>query len=235
MLDQLLDRVAWVGARHVVGPVRGLVLRFHGLGAQGMKTSGDPLDLEWASRGALVIEPFHGPWAWMNDGTRDLYDAVVDAVRARLALSAELPLIVTGGSMGGHGALTYAFRSRHRVTACQANCPVCDLPFHYTERPDLPRTMHHAFGSYGDIAAELVARSPLHQAARLPDIPYQIVHGVRDQAVGKARHSDPLVAAMRARGLRIEYIEADEMAHCGPLTWPIHRRMTDFTLEQLAR
>jgi alpha-beta hydrolase superfamily lysophospholipase len=233
MQDQLLDRLAWVGHRHVNGPVRGIVLRFHGLGAMGMKGSADPLDLEWAHHGALVIEPFHLPWAWMNDQTRDLYDEVVDAVRVRYGLSADLPLITTGGSMGGHGSLTYAFRSRHRVTATQANCPVCDLPFHYTERPDLPRTMHQAFGSLGDITAAMEERSPLHQAARMPDIAYQIIHGARDKAVNKERHSDRLVAALRQHGRRVDYLELPDMEHCQPFTWPAYRQMVDFVIGQL--
>lgn len=233
MRDDLLDRLAWIGHREVQGPVRGIILRFQGLGAQGMKAAAEPLDLELASRGALVVEPWHGPWAWMNDATRDLYDEVVDAVRARFRLAADLPLIAVGGSMGGHGALAYTFRSRHRVTACFANCPVCDLPFHYGERPDLPRTMHHAIGRYDDITAALEERSPVHQAQRMPAIPYLIVHGVRDQAVNKARHSDRLVALLRQRGLPVEYLEEPEMAHCGPFTWPTWRRVVEFQLGQL--
>lgn len=235
MHNDLLDRVAWIGQRSVSSPITGIILRFQGLGAQGMKSGADALDLELGAHGALVVEPWHGPWAWMNDSTRDLYDEVVDALRVRLHLPADLPLITSGGSMGGHGALTYAFRSRHRVTACQVNCPVCDLPLHYGERPDLPRTMHHAFASYGDITAVLEQHSPMHQAARMPDIPYHIVHGCRDQAVSKSLHSDRLVAALRARNLRVDYLEEPEMAHCSPFTWTTYRATVDFLLGQLRR
>lgn len=235
MRDDLLDKLSWNGFKHVQGPVRGIVLRFHGLGNTAMKQGLDPNELEWASHGALLVEAYQDPWGWMNDATRDLFDEVVDGVRARHRLPASLPLILTGGSMGGHGALTYAFTTRQRVTAVQANCPVCDLPFHYTERVDLPRTMHHAFGSTGDISATLNAKSPLHQVAKMPDVPYQILHGGKDQAVGKAQHSDPLVAAMRKRGLKVEYIEEPDMGHCWPLTsYSALRRLTDFVIERLA-
>lgn len=234
MHNDLLDKLSWNGFAHLRGPIRGLVVRFHGLNHTAMKDGLDAAELEWAANGVLLVQAYQDPWGWMNDATRDLFDEVVDGLRARHHLRADLPLIAVGGSMGGHAALTYAFTTRQRVTAVQANCPVCDLPFHYTERVDLPRTMHHAFGSTGDISVTLVAKSPLHQVAMLPDISYQIIHGGKDTAVGKTTHSDPLVKAMRLRGLRVEYLEEPEMRHCGPLTsHALNRRMIDFVGEQL--
>ena len=235
MRDELLDQLSWNGHRYVIGPVRGIVVRFHGLGTMNMKTAADWTDLELASQGAVVVEVFQDPWGWMNEVTRDLFDEVILALRARYSLDPSLPLIATGGSMGGHAALAYSLGSRHGVTACQANCPVCDLPFHFGERPDLPRTFYHAYGRDGDILKRLTENSPLHQAARMPDIPYQILHGGEDTAVSKERHSDRLVAALRERGLRVESIEAPEMEHCGPFpTFGIYRRFIDFIAENLA-
>lgn len=234
MNDALLNQVAWIGDRYLHGPVRGIVLRFSGLGATGLKDGADPMEMEWGQAGGLVVQPYHDPWAWMNPATRAFVDELVAGLFARYALAPNTPVIATGGSMGGHGALLYTLLSSRPVAACAANCPVCDLPFHYTERPDLPRTMHHAFGSYGDISDALVAHSPLHQAARMPDVPYLIIHGEDDRAVGKAQHSDKLVAALRARGLTVDYREQPGMGHCGPFDWTLHRRMTEFVLEQLA-
>ena len=37
-----------------------------------------------------------------------------------------------------------------------------------------------------------------------------------DERVHKHLHTDPMVAAMRARGLRVEYIEAPGVAHEEP-------------------
>jgi dipeptidyl aminopeptidase/acylaminoacyl peptidase len=153
--------------------------------------------------------------------------------RTRFGLAADSPLIATGGSMGGYAALRYTAASSLAVTACLANCPVCDLPYHYTERPDLPRTFHHAFGSYGDIQRPLIACSPLHQAAGLPDVPYLIIHGEEDQAVGKAAHSDKLTARMRERNLRLEYVEVPGMGHCGPLSDELIARIDRFVISQL--
>ena len=143
-------------------------------------------------------------------------------------------MIATGCSMGGFSALLYAIVGQHKVAAVAANCPATDLPFHYTERPDLPRTLHHAFGSYGDISGALLAHSPLHQVHRLPDVPYLIIQGDQDALVDKARHSDTLVPLMRERGLSVEYREQAIMGHCGPLDWTLHRLWADFALGHLA-
>jgi hypothetical protein len=232
MRNDLLDLVSWNGFKSVQGPIRGIVIRFHGLGSMNMKSAADGGDLDMGAKGALMIEVFQDPWGWMNDATRDLFDEVVDGLRKRHGLSDALPLILTGGSMGGHAALAYTFRSRHRVTACQVCCPVCDLPFHYTERPDLPRTFHHAYG-YSDISERLAHCSPLHQVGKLPDIPYQIIHGVLDKAVSKAKHSDPLVKTMLERGLQVEYLEDAEMRHCAPMSYMSHVRWGGFLLEHL--
>lgn len=233
MRRELLDQLSWNSIRHLNSPVRALVVRFPGLGSMAMRNAPEITDLEWAGHGIAVIEAFQDPWGWMNVATRALYDDVVEGVRAAHGLDPALPLIAVGGSMGGHAALAWTMGSRHRVTACQANCPVCDLPFHASERPDLPRTMMHAYGREDGLAQRLEANSPLHQVARLPDVPYQILHGGQDKAVRKDLHSDKLVAAMRARGLRVEYIEEPEMGHCWPLpSFALHRRLVDFVIGQ---
>ncbi len=213
----MIEKVAWIGAPSDDRPAKGIVLQFSGLGASGLKAEASDNDKRLMDAGAVVALPYHNPWAWMNDATVAFVDELVDALRARYSLSETSPLIATGGSMGGHGALAYALLSQRRVTACYANCPVCDLPFHYSERPDLPRTMHSAYGSYGDILALLESHSPFDQAAGMPDIPYLILHGEQDKSVNKAAHSDKLVAKLRARGLNVDYREVVEMAHCGPI------------------
>lgn len=169
----------------------------------------------------------------MNDETVEFVDELVEALREKYDLAATTPLIATGGSMGGYAVLAYAIAARHKLAACFANCPVCDLMFHYTERPDLPRTFHHAFHSYGDITAQLEAHSPLHQAARLPDTHYLIVHGEEDKSVGKAAHSDRLAAEMRKRDLDLEYATVPGMGHCGPLPDELVVRIDRFVIEHL--
>ena len=234
MNEAQLGRFAWTNEDFLGGAIRGVILEFPGLGSMGMKGEGpDAQELEWGQAGGLTVAAFQDPWGWMNPQTVAFTDEVVDAVFARHALAPETPVIAIGGSMGGYEALVYSLKGRHPVAAVAANCPVCDLPFHYTERPDLPRTLHHAFGSYGDISEALAAHSPLHQADRLLDVPYLIVHGDEDTAVGKAAHSDKLVEKMRGRGLNVDYREQPGMGHCGPFDWPLSRRWIDFVQEHL--
>ena len=233
MEDKLLGQVAWIGDQYLNGPVRGIVLEFSGLGTTGMKSSAEPMEMEWGQAGALCVLPYHDPWGWTNAPTRAFVDELLDGLFARYRLAPETPVIAVGPSMGGHGALLYTALGGHAIAACAANCPATDLTYHYTERPDLPRTLHHAFDSYGDISEALTAHSPLFQVDKLPDIPYLLIHGGQDTLANKAAHGDTLAAAMRARGLNLDYVERPEMGHCGPFDWALQRRMTDFVLEQL--
>ncbi len=128
------------------------------------------------------------------------------------------------GQAGGSAALLYPIVSRHNVVAVAANYPATDLP----------RTLHHTFGSYGDISEALIAHSPQHQAHRLPDVPYLVIQGDQDTLVDKVRHSDRLVPKMRELGLTVDYREQAGMGHCGPLDWTLHRLWADFVLGHLA-
>jgi len=229
----LLDKVAWLGLDFLKPPITAIMLRFAGLGYTGMKSELDGFEIELSHAGVLTVVVYHDPWGWMNPRTQNLVNDVVEAIRLQHHLGPEIPLFSTGGSMGGHAALLYSLKSRHKVAACMAVCPVCDLPYHYTERPDLPRTMHHAFDNYENIDAALREHSPLHQVHALPDIPYLILHSPKDPAVKKEAHSDPMVAAMRQRNLNVDYLICPLMVHCGPVTYESHRRTVDFILAQL--
>ena len=233
LTPSLLEKVAWFGFAFVKQPVTAIMLRFAGLGYTGQKTELDGFELELSHAGVLTVVVYHDPWGWMNQRTQNLVDDVIEALRHKYHFGPDIPLFATGGSMGGHAALLYSMKSRHRVAACMAVCPVCDLPFHYTERPDLPRTMHHAFDHYENIDTALCEHSPLHQVAAMPDIPYLILHSTKDPMVKKEAHSEPMVAAMRKRNLNVEYMECPLMVHCGPATYETHRRTVDFILAQL--
>ena len=228
MQSSLIDKVAWTSFEYTHQPIRALILRFSGLGATGMKDSPDPSELEWSDAGGLVVHPYHEPWAWMNPATRAFIDQLITALLQRHHLPAHTPIIATGGSMGAQGALVFSHYTKHHVVGCLANCPPCDVTFHYSERPDLPRTFHHAYGSYDNIDQALREHSPLHLVATMPKIPYLLLHGGRDQAVAKSKHSDPFAAAMRKLGHQLEYLELPQMAHCNPMDWQTFRRTVDF-------
>ena len=165
-----------------------------------------------------------------------LVDELVDSVYATWGLNRSTPLIATGGSMGGCSSLLYTRYAKRPVAACMAMCPVCDVKFHFSERPDLPMSMRQAFRSYGeDLHAAFEEQSPLSQVAKMPDIPYLIIHGAKDKAVSKVHHSDPMVARMRQRHMNVEYIEVPVMQHCSPVPLPVLHRQIEFVASHLRR
>ncbi len=127
-------------------------------------------ELGWARAGGLVVFPYYGPWSWMNRNARAFVDDMVDSVYSEYGLSDDVPLIATGGSMGGCSSLLYTRYARRPVRACLAVCPVCDLKRSFTERPDVPRTILYAFRGYGeDMDSIFTEHSPLEQVDNMPD------------------------------------------------------------------
>lgn len=234
MNRKTIKQVAWVGDEYVKGKIRGCVLFFHGLAQVAMKAEPTMQELAWAEAGGLVVHPYYGAWHWMNRQTRAFIDELVDSVYAEYRLPDSAPLILTGESMGGQCALLYARYSKRRAAGCTVNCPVCDLKYSFSERPDVPRTIHFAFRGYKEDWKSLYREhSPLEQAEKMPDIPYQIIHGVKDHGVAKAKHSDKLVPKMRRHGLTVEYLEVPEMVHCSPMPPAVWRRQTEFVSDLL--
>ena len=230
MFENLTD-VAYIGEEFVKTPVRAVILTFHGLGYGGMKSGPDTDELELNANGALCVFPYYGPWSWMNRNSRALVDEIVERVYIEFGLGEDVPLIIRGGSMGGHAALNYARYSKRRPVAVACNCPVTDPVFHSTERTDLPRTFLLAYGM-GEEPIEEVFRenSPVEQVENMPRVPYFIVHGTDDKAVSKQAHSDVFVRNMRGAGHNVEYIEAQNMGHCGFIDFDIYRRWQDFVI-----
>jgi dipeptidyl aminopeptidase/acylaminoacyl peptidase len=229
MNETELRQVAWIGDRFIPDEIRGVILVLHGLGSTGLKGGPGYEEQEWAASGGLVVFPYYGPWSWMNRSSRASIDDLISSVYKHFKLATDIPLIVTGGSMGGQGALIYTRYSPHRIAACFANYPVCDLEYHFTERPDLPPTMRYAFRDQpADFQSALIEHSPLKQAGSMPDIPYLIIHGDKDLAVNKEKHSDRFIAEMRRLGRRIEYLEVPGMGHATNVPLEASRKQIDF-------
>ena len=105
----------------------------------------------------------------MNRHTVDYTDELIDVLFREYDLPENLPIVSTGLSRGGLSALVYTAYAKRTPVACVANCPVCDLPYHYTERPDLPRTLYSAFGTYtGTLDEAMRSASPMHIVDKLP-------------------------------------------------------------------
>ena len=226
-----LKSFAYVSEDYLNGPVKSVFINFPGLGGMEMKSSLDYSDIKMAHDGALFVYPFVNPWNWMNDKTVKFADEVMDIVLEKYKVGGNCPIIARGGSMGGYSVLAYAMFTKHKLTAVIANCPVTDIYFHKTERPDLPRTFHDAMGSYDDISEVLKDRSPSYHPEKLPACKYLIIHGANDKSVNKAAHSDKLVKLMKERKLDVTYVEDDKMAHCWPMKYETVVAMKKFTAE----
>lgn len=210
-----LHNFAYCNHKACKKPIKGIVLSFFGLGGCTMFNEETEDGLKYAEKGIVLLVPYQNPWAWMNKQTVDYTDELVDVLFSTYNLSAETPIVSTGGSMGGLSALVYTVYAKRTPTACVANCPVCDLPYHYTERPDLPRTLYSAFGTYpGTMEGALRSASPLHLTDKMPlSTSYFVFHCEEDKAVNKQKHSDRFVKLMEANH-SIKYYAVPERGHC---------------------
>ena len=196
-------------------PIRGIVLSFFGLNSSTMYEEDTPEGIFYAERGILFVVPYNNPWAWMNRQAVAYTDSVIDILLAQYRLPDFLPIVSTGGSMGGLSALVYTRYAKRTPIACVANCPVCDLVFHYGERPDLPRTLYSAFYQYdGDMEQALKTASPLHLVPKMPKVSYHIFHCDQDKAVNIKEHSEKFVAAMKDLGHTITFDIVKDRGHC---------------------
>ncbi len=235
MKNKIIKETAWIGDKYVKGKIKAIVLNFHGLGG-GLKQNPSQEELAWAEKGGLVVFPYYGPWSWMNREARAFVDELIESIIVEYKLKKDIPIISTGGSMGGYSSLLFTRYSKHKIKACYANCPVCDLKYHFSERPDLPATIHAAFRGYREGMEELfVEHSPVKQIENMPDIPYMIIHGGKDPAVNQKAHSDKMVKLMKKRRMRIEYIQIPEMGHCAPIPQKEWERAVSFVIKHFGK
>jgi len=227
-----LRNFAYSNDRLCAAPIKGIVLSFFGLGGQDMFGGDTEQGEELARRGIALLIPYTNPWCWMNRQAVQFTDKLVTVLTEKYTLPDTLPIVSSGGSMGGLSALVYARYAARTPAACVVNCPVCDLAFHYTERPDLPRTIHSAFSAYPESLEDAIrTASPLHLADEMPDIPYYLFHCDEDTAVGRADHSDRFADAMR-RHRRVTYHTVPGRGHCD-LTEDMRRLYNDYIINSI--
>ncbi len=207
---------AYLNDKTITGTPKGLVLDFMGLGGMSMFSDDTPRGIFFAKRDVLYCVPYLDPWNWMNPFAVRETDAILEAIEEKYGI-ADLPFVSSGGSMGGLCCLVYACRAKRKPAAVAANCPVCDLPYHYTERPDLPRTLCASSGTADEdeLNRAMEKCSPLHlaSAGEMPAVPYSIFHCTADTAVNKEKHSDRFVDALR-RFTPVDYYAVPERGHC---------------------
>lgn len=220
---ETLDTFCYSNIPHINGEVGGICVSFRGLGATAMISDDTEIAQlrptverakKLADAGVVFFVPYLDPWNWLNDEAVATTDAIIDAIIRALSLPNDIPIVSSGGSMGGMCALTYMVYAKRTPIACVANCPVCDVPFHYTERNDLPRTFYHAYyNSNMPIEAALKAHSPLHLTDKMPDAHYYIFHCEQDRAVNIDAHSKKLVQALK-KSRRVTFHTVENRGHC---------------------
>lgn len=210
-----LRSFAYCNDRICQTPIRGIVICFFGLTVDAMYPTETDEGRKYAEQGILYMIPYANPWAWMNKQTVDYTDEILDVLFQEYHLPADIPIVSTGCSMGGLSALVYTTYAKRTPVASVTNCPVCDLPYHYTERPDLPRTLYSAFGTYsGTMEEALRSASPIHLVDKLPtSVRYTVFHTIGDPAVSKQKHSDPFVQKMQDTH-DIRYYAVPGTSHC---------------------
>lgn len=209
-----LRRFAYSNDQICVKPIRGIVLNFFGLNSTNMFDEDTKEGKRYAEKGIVYLVPYNNPWSWMNRQAVAYTDELIDVLISKYNLSEEIPIVSTGGSMGGLAALVYMAYAKRTPTACVANCPVCDLPYHFTERPDLPRTLYSAFWNYqGSLQDALESASPVHLAEQMPDADYYVFHCEADMAVNKQKHSDVFVEKLE-KSHRVVYHAVPDRGHC---------------------
>lgn len=217
-----LHYFAATNAHLIKEDIRALVMEFPGLdggSCLGGQTHVGDLNsgyaIRCAQRGILLVYPFVGPWSWMNDVAVNTTDMIIDAVKEKYSLPDDIPMVNSGGSMGGAGALMYTVNGKHRAVACAASGPVCDITRIHDDFPDGVCTVYRAVAHYDmPLCEALMSISPMYQLDRMPRIPYFIAHTTGDTIVPIAKNSDPFVSAMREIGHAIEYVVVPDQAHC---------------------
>ena len=198
------------------GEIKAIALDFYGLGGQSMYGTDTHLGEKYAREGIVLIHPYANPWGWMNSEEVALTDEIIDVLFEKYNLSKDTKIISTGGSMGGQCALVYCAYAKRTPVACVTNCPVCDMPFHFTEREDLPRTIYSAMRNEKmPLDKAIESRSPLHLVGNgLPKIPYYIFHCDKDYAVNIDAHSKKLVDKMKENGYDVTFEIVKDRGHC---------------------
>ena len=182
----------------IKGTVKGIVLHFFGLGNMTIHNTDPDEAFEYAKRGIIYLTPYYNPWCWMNKQAVHFVDEIIEVISEKYNLDKSVRIVSTGASMGGLCSLVYCAYAKITPCACVANSPVCDLNYHYSERPDLPRTLYAAFREYeGSFEDALKSSSPIHIIEKLPDIPYKIFHCEEDKLVSLEIHSAKFVSVMK--------------------------------------
>lgn len=211
----------------IKGEVRAVAVEFPGLDGNSClsgRYTFDRLENAFASElaecGILLSYVFAGPWSWMNDAAVKMTDGVIGALFDKYV---SLPLLLSGGSMGGHGALVYAAYGKYRPSRVAVSCPVCDLTALYPHERFWPSTVYHAFGGEEDYSKALYEHSPLYITNKLPDVPYFIISCEKDAVIAPETHFEPLIKKLIGEGKELTVHRMKDAGHCAHDAEAVHQ------------
>ena len=214
-------------------PIKGIVISFFGLGGATMYDNDFAEGEFYAEKGILYVVPYNNPWAWMNNQAVKYTDEIIDVLIEKYALDENIPIVSTGRSMGGQSALVYTAKAKRTPVACVANCPVCDVVYHFTERKDLPRTLYSSlFNEAGTLEDALKSISPLHLIDKMLKVKYHIFHCDEDMAVNIDAHSKKLIAEFDKRKYDFTFDVVAGRGHCD-LTLEMKRKFAEYVINAI--
>ena len=224
---------AYLNDKVCKGAILGIVVNFCGLNNKDMYDEDTNEGVYYGEEGVLYVHPYNNPWSWMNAQAVDYTDEIIDVLFEKYGRPESTPVVSMGQSMGGLASLVYTRYSKRTPVGCIANCPVCDLVYHFTERPDLPRTIYSAFwNEEGELNDILKKYSPVHLAPEMPDSKYYIFHCDKDKSVNLASHSQKFVAAMNECGKGVELEIIPDRGHC-KLTFAANNKRLRLALDYI--
>ena len=186
--------------------IRAIVLSFTGLGDSSTVLSAPFDSRNYADRDILFLQPYTNPWAWMNRQAVALTDELIDLLMEHYKLPPHIPVILTGKSMGGLGAMLYAIHGKYKPVGIVLNCPVCDISAFCRVFPKNRRTVYNAYWDEDGTLEEIMkAHSPIHLLDQLPRVRYHFFQCSHDLTVSKEEHADRMVTAMQESGFELTY------------------------------
>ena len=163
----------------------------------------------------LLIYVFTGPWNWMRDVSVRTVDDIIASVMEKYGLSKDIPIVLTGGSMGGLGALMYATGGKYKAISCAVSCPVCDLFAVSKFSHFFAASVYFACAHYDcEYSSAVRSLSPLYRVSDFPKIRYFILWCDSDDVILPNENAIPLIDKMTAAGLDVETLKLEGRGHC---------------------
>ena len=205
---------AFLNEDTLVRPLKAVCICFHGF------TDGSTFDKSGAEakllgeHGIAWVFPYYSVWAWMSPSSQEFNEQVLDAVYEKLGADETVPLIVSGGSMGGFTALNYLVHGRRKAIGCAANCPVTDFKRYFDDVPYGRRAVLSAhIENPAPLEDVLKMYSPVHCADKLPKVKYFFLFGGNDPYITDI-YMPLITEKLDEYGHDYDVLVQPGMAHC---------------------